>query len=139
MLPSIDSPQGDHVERIAPTAASPRPTPSRATSAPLICLLRGVRLDVLVASPQTGVPRMDPRGSEFLVGPTDPFRGSVGSSPSQRLRASVRQPAQLVIREGISQQRHDLSPTRRAALTVHLARRAVGAAQIAAALDAEAV
>src|SRR2546429_3156890 len=110
MLPSIDSPQGDHVERIAPTAASPRPTPSRATSAPLICLVRGVGLHVLVASPQTGVPRMDPCGCEFLVGPTDPSRGSVVSSPPERLGGSARQPAQLVIREGVPQQRRDLIP-----------------------------
>src|SRR5947209_7975845 len=80
MLPSIDSPQGDQVERIAPTTARPSPTPRTAASAPPIGSVRQPSFSARVAMPEAGVSRYDARSCQLLIGSTDPLCGAIGCS-----------------------------------------------------------
>src|SRR5207245_1569416 len=111
MLPSIDWPQGDHVDLRAATTARPTPMATTVRSVAPMPVLRAV---VRGSSPvEAGVPGMDPGRCQLGICAADPVGRTVPFSPDVGLQ------------DGVLQEGEDLLPVRGSSLAVDLAGRAL--------------
>ena len=115
MLPSIDSPQGDHMERTA--AATAHVAPTAVTASP--ALMSGApRVAVLVRRTcrvQARVSRPDARGGKQAILLAKPLLGAAGgpgpAARGSRARVTSTRPGRLLgVEERVAEERDDLRP-----------------------------